>query len=160
MYNLRRPPPSVIWKSRWPPLTVRHAISQPWPHGKIGDCEQSISFSIPWARLRVSLIVAYGIAAGRVEFEAALEEVLEGRSLDASLSNSLTLPFVPSSTLSTADKMAAEDTTCDLAIWREHVIPAELAPGRLNEFYFRSLNIIYIGKFKRNLLTFRFKGLS
>ena len=34
------------------------------------------------------------------------------------------------------------------AIWPEHVIPAELAPGRLNEFYFRSLNIIYIGKFK------------
>ena len=34
------------------------------------------------------------------------------------------------------------------------------APGRLNEIYFRSLNIIYIGKFKRNLLTFRFKGLS
>ena len=51
-----------------------------------------------------------------MEFEAALEEVLEGRSLDASLSYSLTLPFVPSSTLSTADKMAAEDTTCDLAI--------------------------------------------
>ena len=56
--------------------------------------------------------------------------------------------------------MAAEDTTCDLAIWPEHVIPAELAPGRLNEFYFHSLNIIYIGKFKRNLLTFQFKGLS
>ena len=57
-------------------------------------------------------------------------------------------------------KMAAEDTTCDLAIWPEHVIPAELAPGRLNEFNSRSLNVIYIGKFKRNLLTFQFKGLS
>ena len=96
--------PSVIWKSRWPPLTVRHAISQQWSHGKIGDYEQSISLSIPWARLRVSLVVAYGIAAGWVKFEAELEEVLEDRSLDASLSNSLTLPFLPSSTLSTADK--------------------------------------------------------
>ena len=49
--------------------------------------------------------------------------------------------------------MAAEDTTCDLAIWPEHVIPAELAPRRLNEFYFRSLNIIYIGKFKRKTIN-------
>ena len=56
--------------------------------------------------------------------------------------------------------MAAEDTTCDLAMWPEHVIPAELVPGKLNEIYFRSLNIIYIGKFKRNLLTFQFKGFS
>ena len=56
--------------------------------------------------------------------------------------------------------MAAEDKTCDLAMSPEHVIPAELAPGRLNEIYFRSLNIIYIGKFKRNLLMFQFKGLS
>ena len=89
-----------------------------------------------------------------MEFEAALEEELEGRSLDASLSNSLTIPFVPSSTLSTADKnikIAGEDTTCDLAIWPERAIPAELAPGRLNEIYFRSLNIIYIDKSKRNL---------
>ena len=41
--------------------------------------------------------------------------------------------------------------TCELAMWPEHVISAELAPGRLNEIYFRSLNKIYIGKFKRNL---------
>ena len=47
--------------------------------------------------------------------------------------------------------MAAEDTTCDLAMWTEHVIPAEQAPGRLSEIYFRSLNMIYNGKFKRNL---------
>ena len=33
------------------------------------------------------MIVACGIAAGQVEFEVALEEVLEDRSLDASLSN-------------------------------------------------------------------------
>ena len=72
--------------------------------------EQCISLGIPSARLRVSLIVACGIAAGQVEFEAALEEVLEGRSLDASLSNSLTPPFVPSSTLSTAD---SADKACD-----------------------------------------------
>ena len=102
-----------------------HAISQSWSHGKIGDCEQSISLSIPWARLRVSLIVAYGIAAGRVEFEAALEEVLEGRSLDASLSNSLTLPFVPSSTLSTADKNVSRG----YGIWPCHVTWAR-DPGR------------------------------
>ena len=118
------------------------------------------SASPVWARLRVSLIVACGIAAGQVEFKAALEEVLEGRSLDASLSNSLTPPFVPSSRLSTADKNGSHDTTTDLAIWPEHVIPAEFAPGRLNEFNSRSLNVIYIGKFKRNLLTFQFKGLS
>ena len=159
MYNLRRPPPSVIWKSRWPPLTVRHAISQPWPHGKIGYCEQSISFSIPWARLRVSLIVAYGIAAGRVEFEAALEAVLEDRSLYRLVIRSVFLSFLRPHFLLPI-KMAAEDTTCDLAMWHEHVIPAEFAPGRLNEIYFHTLNIIYIGKFKRNLLTFRFKGLS
>ena len=45
-------------------------------------------------------------------------------------------------------------------MWPEHVIPAELAPGRLNEIYFRSLNKIYIGKFKRKFVTFKFKGLS
>ena len=39
--------------------------------------------------------------------------------------------------------MAAEDITCDLAIWPEQVNPTELVPGRLNEIYFRSLNIIY-----------------
>ena len=49
------------------------------------------------------------------------------------------------------NKMAAEDMTCDLAMWPEHVIPAELASGRINEIYFRSLKKIYIGKFKRNL---------
>ena len=126
MYNLRRPPPSVIWKSRWPPLTVRHAISQPWPHGKIGDCEQSISFSIPWARLRVSLIVAYGIAAGRVEFEAALEEVLEDRSLYRLVIRSVFLSFLRPHFLLPI-KMAAEDTTCDLAMWHDHVISWVLA---------------------------------
>ena len=143
MYNLRRPPPSVIWKSRWPPLTVRHAISQPWPHGKIGDCEQSISFSIPWARLRVSLIVAYGIAAGRVEFEAALEEVLEDRSLDASLSNSFTLPFVPSSTLSTADKNGSRGYD----MWLCHVTWAR-DPGRVRP---RKVKWNLLSQFKYNL---------
>ena len=143
MYNLRRPPPSVIWKSRWPPLTVRHAISQPWPHGKIGDCEQSISFSIPWARLRVSLIVAYGIAAGRVEFEAALEEVLEDRSLDASLSNSFTLPFVPSSTLSTADKNGSRGYDMGLC----HVTWAR-DPGRVRP---RKVKWNLLSQFKYNL---------
>ena len=39
-YNPRRPPPRYILKSRWPPLTVRRAISRP-SHGKIGDCGQS-----------------------------------------------------------------------------------------------------------------------
>ena len=48
MYNLRRPPPRYIWKSRWSPLTVRHAISRPC-HGKIGDCEQSRSNSMNYA---------------------------------------------------------------------------------------------------------------
>ena len=46
--------------------------------------------------------------------------------------------------------MAAEEMTCELAMCLEQVISAELAPGRLNEIYFRSLNKIYIGKFKRN----------
>ena len=39
-YNPRRRPPRYIWKSRWPSLTVRRAIS-PRSHEKIGDCEQS-----------------------------------------------------------------------------------------------------------------------
>ena len=39
-YNPRRPPPRYIWKSRWPPLTVRRAISRR-SHEKIGDCGQS-----------------------------------------------------------------------------------------------------------------------
>ena len=47
--------------------------------------------------------------------------------------------------------MAAEDKTRHFVMWPEHVIAAELAPGRLKEIYFRSLNKIYIGKFKRNL---------
>ena len=38
--NPRRPPPRYNWKSRWPPLMVRHARSRR-SHGKIGDCEQS-----------------------------------------------------------------------------------------------------------------------
>ena len=37
-----RSPPRYIWKSRWPPLMVRHAISRR-SHGKIGYCEQSTS---------------------------------------------------------------------------------------------------------------------
>ena len=47
-YNPRGPLPPYIWKSRWPPLTVRRAISRR-SHEKIGDCEQSsvsICFSI------------------------------------------------------------------------------------------------------------------
>ena len=39
-YNPSQPPPQYIWKSRWPPSTVRGAISQ-WSCEKIGDCEQS-----------------------------------------------------------------------------------------------------------------------
>ena len=39
-YNPRRRPPRYIWKSRWPPLTVRRATS-PRSHEKTGDCEQS-----------------------------------------------------------------------------------------------------------------------
>ena len=35
-----------IWKSRWPSLTVRRAISQR-SHEKIGDCEQS-KFHLKW----------------------------------------------------------------------------------------------------------------
>ena len=79
-----------------------------------------------------------------MELEAALEEVLEVLRL---VICSLLLSFLRPHVLLQI-KIAAEDTTCDLAIWPEQVIPAELAPGRLNEFYFRSLNIIYIGKFK------------
>ena len=90
LYFSRPPPPRATCiisdvrplghlKIKMAAIAVRHAISQPWSHGKIGDCEQSISLSIPWARLRVSLIVACGILAGRVEFETALEEVLEDK---------------------------------------------------------------------------------
>ena len=39
-YNPRCPPPWYIWKSSWPPLTVRCAVSR-WSHEKIGDCEQA-----------------------------------------------------------------------------------------------------------------------
>ena len=135
--------PLVIWKSRWPPLTVRHAISQPLSHGKIGSYKQSISLGIPWARLTVSLIVACGIAAGQVEFKAALEEVLEGRSLDASLSNSLTPPFVPSSTLSTADKNCSQGY-----IWPCHLTWAR-DPGRARPR--KGSKWILLSQFKYNL---------
>ena len=39
-YNPRRPPARYIWKSSWPSLTVRRAISQ-LSHQKIGNCEHS-----------------------------------------------------------------------------------------------------------------------
>ena len=39
-YNPLCPPPWYIWKSSWPPLTVRCAVSR-WSHEKIGDCEQA-----------------------------------------------------------------------------------------------------------------------
>ena len=42
----RRPPPPYIWKSRWLPLTGRRAILSWRSHEKIGDCSQSISFTI------------------------------------------------------------------------------------------------------------------
>ena len=135
--------PSVIWKSRWLPLTIRHAISQPLSHRKIGGYEQSVSLGIPWARLRVLLIVACGIAAGQVEFEAALEEVLEDRSLDASLSNSLTLPFVPSSTLSTADKNGSRGYD----MWPCHLTWAR-DPGRARP---RKIKWTLLSQFKCNL---------
>ena len=35
-----RSPPRYIWKSRWPPLMVRHTISRR-SQRKIGDCEES-----------------------------------------------------------------------------------------------------------------------
>ena len=55
-----------------------------------------LSRSISSARLRVSLIVACGIAAERLAFTAGFEAVVEdeGTSLDASRSNSDTLPLV------------------------------------------------------------------
>ena len=141
---------------------TRYITTQPPSHEKTGDCEQSISLSIPWARLRVSLIVACGIAAGRVEIEAALEEVLEDRSLDASLSNSLTLPFIPSSTLSTADKNGSRGYymwPCHLT-WASEPDRARARKIKWNLLSQFKYNLQYIGKFKRNLLTFQFKGLS
>ena len=44
-YNPRRPLPRYIWKSRWPPLTVRRAIFRR-SHEKIGDCEQSTEMAV------------------------------------------------------------------------------------------------------------------
>ena len=44
-YNPRRPLPRYIWKSRWPPLTVRRAIFRR-SHEKKGDCEQSTEMAV------------------------------------------------------------------------------------------------------------------
>ena len=51
------------------------------------------------ARLRVSLVVACGIAAERLELTAGFEEVLEDedKNLDTSLYKSNTLTMLPSS---------------------------------------------------------------
>ena len=67
---LRRLPPRYIWKSRWPPLTVRRATSRR-SHRRIGDYEQSILcatlvnwewgfflFNMPW---RCQICVGKGI---------------------------------------------------------------------------------------------------
>ena len=51
-----------------------------------------LSRGIPSERLRVSVIVACGIAAERLEFTAGFEVVLGDEDIDASLNNSDTFP--------------------------------------------------------------------
>ena len=53
-YNPRSPPPQYIWKSRWPPSTVRCAISRR-SHENMGDCEQSKKCPEIYVRLRFVL---------------------------------------------------------------------------------------------------------
>ena len=116
---------------------------------------------IPIRRIRVQnkasqfsklVDVFCGIAAGRVEFEAALEEVLEGRSLDASLSNSLTLPFIPSSTLSTADKNGSRGYD----MWPCHLTWAR-DPGRARP---RKIKWILLSQFKHLVSLKKFVNVS
>ena len=64
LHLARRPPPRYIWKSRWPSLTIRRAISQR-SHEKIGDCEQSISSLISERSLSTSLSKVLSFSALR-----------------------------------------------------------------------------------------------
>ena len=94
----------------------------------------------PSARLRVSLIVACGIAAERLEFTAGFEVVLEDehKSPDASLNKLDTLPTLPSSIISD-DTEAGQNWPLMVNVERSHVTMIELASGSLNNFAFRSI---------------------